>query len=524
MRIARIAVASGLALVCLLTVADAIQVTAHAVLLRSFPTSRQTLDRPPDQVELLFSEPIDPVFSAVRVLNDRAEAVDSGDSHVDQNDDHQLVVGLPPGLPNGVYTVSWRSLSTIDVHPDSGRFALFVGVPVTAQAALGTASPPATATPATTLGRWWFYLAASLFGGVLLSWKLVLGGVLVDDFAAMRPRAYRQAYRLIVLGGVLLIAGTLYTAVAQAAAAADVSLSEALGRPLADLLLRGRFASIWWPRLGLEIASLLLIAIGGLEGVAAECALATLPAVLLTSSLTSHGAAVPAGAGLGIGIDWLHSLGAIAWVGGLVGVVLLVPVFTSGVAPQAAFVSRLVTRFGRFALVASTIVVLSGILQATGELGSWAGLIETTYGQLVLVKVGLLVGMFALAAFNQWRVRAVRRGIRAELLLGVLALATAAVLSGTPPPRALAAARWAARTEATAATAATTTAAAAAGWPSPDGRPPVGRPPPPPRGLGPCRHPGPGGRGPRGSTSSRLKPGRLRGGACSRSNSRGGRS
>jgi len=94
-----------------------------------------------------------------------------------------------------------------------------------------------------------------------------------------------------------------------------VPLTAALGQPLSDLLLRGRFAAIWWPRIGLEVASLLLVAFGGLDGLAAECALATLPGVLLTSALTSHGAALQAIAGVGIASDWLHIVGATVWVG-----------------------------------------------------------------------------------------------------------------------------------------------------------------------------------------------------------------
>jgi copper transport protein len=407
------------------------------VLLRTVPSSSQSLAQAPARVELLFSEPIDPVFTGVRVLDATGQAVDRGDAHVDENEDHQLVVTLQPGLPNGVYTVSWRSLSTIDVHPDAGEYPLFVGVPVsTAAGALATSSAGVTATPETTFGRWWFYLAASLFGGVLATWKLVLSGVLVGAFADGRAAIRLRAQRLIVLGGVLLVLGTLFTALAQAAAAANVSLLNGLGQPLADLLLRGRFATIWWPRLGLEIASLLLIAFGGLEGMAAESALATLPAVLLTSSLTSHGAALAGEALPGIAVDWLHILGATAWVGGLVSLVIVWPALR-GRAGEGGLRS-LTARFARFALLASLVVVLSGVLQASLEVGSWSALIDSTYGQLVLLKVALLVGMLALAAVNEWRARrspagSWRRGIQAELALGVTVLAVAAVLSGTAP-------------------------------------------------------------------------------------------
>jgi copper transport protein len=409
-------------------------VAAHAVLLRATPAGGQTLLRAPDQVQLLFSEPLDPVFSAIGITNASGQSVDQGDSHVDTANDHVLLVSLKPGLPNGVYTVAWRSLSAIDVHPDAGGYQLFVGVPAT-PGELSSTSGTITATPETTFGRWWFYIAASLFGGVLASWKLVLGGELSG---AARDGVRRRVYQLIVLGGLLLIVGTLFTAVAQGAAAANVPLGSAFGKPLSDLLLRGRFASIWWPRIGLEVASLLLVVFGGVEGLASECALATLPAVLLTSALTSHGAALPAGAVVGIGIDWLHIVGATTWVGGLIGMSTCIGVIRAmpGTTRQ---VRRLVGKFGRFALVASMAVLLSGVLQGVLEVGSWTALVTSVYGQLILAKVGLLVAMLLLAGFNEWQTRRdaaaleLRRGVRAELGVGLVVLIVAAMLSGTPP-------------------------------------------------------------------------------------------
>jgi copper transport protein len=421
------------ALVGLLTWAGA---RAHAVLVRATPSTSQALSQAPAQVQLLFSEPLDPIFSAVRVVNAAGQAVDKGDSHVDSANDHLLVVSLNSGLPNGVYTVNWRSLSAIDVHPDEGLYQLFVGVPVTSSAAPLSAAPTFTATPETTLGRLWFYVAASLFGGVLAAWKLVLGRVLVDR---IRDTVRRRVHQLIVFGGVLLIIGTLFTAVAQAAAAADVPLASALGKPLSDLLLRGRFASIWWPRIGLEVASLLLVGLGGVGGLAAECALATLPAVLLTSALTSHGAALAAGAGLGIAIDWLHIVGATAWVGGLIALLTCIAAVRRS-EHSSSLVTQLIDRFGRFALVASAVVLVSGVAQGVLEVGSWAALAASLYGQLVLVKVGVLFAMLLLAGFNEWQTRqtraeplGLRRGVRAELGLGVVVFAVAAMLSGTPP-------------------------------------------------------------------------------------------
>jgi copper transport protein len=418
---------------------------AHALLLRATPSSSQTLSQPPTDVQLLFSEPIDPVFSNVRVLDASGQPVDLGDSHVDPDNERLLVASLRPSLPNGVYHVVWRSLSTIDVHPDTGQYSLFVGVPVQSEAtSQATLLNQNAGTPETTLGRWWFYVAASLFGGGLATWKLVVGPALSVESAGLRQRARRRARRLVLLGGGLLVLGTLFAAVAQAAAAADVPLGQAFGQPLVDLLGRGRFAAIWWPRFGIEVAAVLLVLLGGLDGMASESALAMLPAVLLTSSLTSHGAALSSGAGLGVAVDWLHVLGAATWVGGLAMLVALVPLLARQPGESSSpLVPRTIARFSRLALVALVVVALSGALQAVIEVGSWGALLATTYGQLVLAKVILLLVMLGLAVANTRRGRQpttsgrgwLLRGARTELAVGLAVLAIAALLTGTPPTR-----------------------------------------------------------------------------------------
>jgi putative copper export protein len=248
----------------------------------------------------------------------------------------------------------------------------------------------------------------------------------------------RVCQRAVVVGGVLLLVATLFGALAQAADAASVPPWAAFGRPLADLLGRGRFAAIFWPRIGLEVLALGLVALGGLEGLWADMALAIVPAILLTSSLTSHGAALPTGAAVGIGVDWLHLVGVVVWLGGLASLALVLPSALRALPSGAGLVRTTVGRFSRLALGAAVVIALSGSVQAGLEVGAWAALVGTTYGQLVLLKVGLLLAMLVLAVLNTRRgarVAWLGRGVRAELAIGVGVLAAAAVLSGTPPTR-----------------------------------------------------------------------------------------
>ena len=118
--------------------------------------------------------------------------------------------------PTGPIPSTWRSLSAIDVHPDEGRYRAVRRRAGPGQRGAGGVAAPSSATPETTLGRWWFFVAASLFGGVLATWKLVLAPLVADAKPGLRVTAHRRTYRLIVAGGVLLILGTLFSAVAQA--------------------------------------------------------------------------------------------------------------------------------------------------------------------------------------------------------------------------------------------------------------------------------------------------------------------
>ncbi len=399
---------------------------AHAILLRVDPPTGRTLSSAPSVVRLLFSEPIDAEFSRVQVLDETGKQVDQGDSRVD---DTQLTVSLQSGLANGVYIVNWRSLSTIDVHPEAGQYALFVGVPPTTT---GTLSQRNESTPPTIVARWWLYVAASVFAGSLAAWKLVFGPVLDTDSSA-RSIALRRVHRVALVAGVLLLVGTLFAALAQAAAAAGVPMTSAFGNPLRDLLTRGRFAGIWWPRLGISIVAFVIVAWRGLDDAWSESAAAMLPAILLTNSLTSHGATLPV-AVVGVVLDWVHVLAAAVWVGGLANLAVVAPVLRRA---DSCVLPAVVRRFTPLAIVSVLAIRISGTVQAALEVGSWSALLETSYGQGVLVKVALLAVMLGLAALHQWRggLLPFERGVRLELALGLVVLAVAAVVAGTTPAR-----------------------------------------------------------------------------------------
>ncbi|HEY0582038.1 MAG TPA: CopD family protein, partial [Chloroflexota bacterium] len=243
---------------------------------------------------------------------------------------------------------------------------------------------------------------------------------------------------------------------AQAATAADVPLWGVFGQPLVDLLSRGRFAALWWTRLALVLVALGLVSWRGVRRWPGRVALVATAAALLTSSLNSHSAALVSGAYLGVAADWLHFIGVAAWVGGLLSLVYVLPIAvqaSQGIGDRVLALA--VQRFSQLAVVSVVLIVVTGTFQSWLQVGSWDGLIQTTYGLSIAAKIGLLVLMLFLGAFNLLIVRpglAQRAGaagniavsaltrrfamaVRAEVGLALLVLGVAAVLTGISPAR-----------------------------------------------------------------------------------------
>lgn len=146
-----------------------IPVQAHALLLRSIPVENAILAHSPSQVELFFSEAVDPMLSKLNVLDLEGNVVDKRDARVDPADGRHMLATLNP-LSDGVYTVIWSAISATDGHQTSGTFPFAIGNvdnSVLTGAHSGNNSP---LTPGDVLIKGILYLvAAVLVGGNLFT-------------------------------------------------------------------------------------------------------------------------------------------------------------------------------------------------------------------------------------------------------------------------------------------------------------------------------------------------------------------
>jgi len=109
---------------------------AHAEYDHSDPATDATLPTAPSTVTVWFTEELVSQGSSLEVRDAANARVDSGNSRVvDSNPKDSMTIGLRAGLPNGTYTVTWKTVSADDGDEATGAFSFGVGVAPTAPAA-----------------------------------------------------------------------------------------------------------------------------------------------------------------------------------------------------------------------------------------------------------------------------------------------------------------------------------------------------------------------------------------------------
>ncbi len=94
-------------------------------------------------------------------------------------------------------------------------------------------------------------------------------------------------------------------------------------------------------------------------------------------------------------VTWVHLICASIWVGGSIFIgVVLVPVlksYTKSVEELVALMVRVGRRFNKITVPAFAILIATGIYNSRGFIESPGALMESSYGQLLLVKIILVV-------------------------------------------------------------------------------------------------------------------------------------
>lgn len=435
-----------LAVAALVTAVAAVtSVEAHATLVRSDPPAGAILQSPPEQVRLWFNEPIEAGFSQAQVLDNQGGRVNGLESSVLAEDPSSMVVSLEP-LERGIYQVTWKVLSAVDGHVTQGSFHVAIGVEAP------PIPPPPAEFPAEAsyeaAARWLGYVGLSALLGALLFSLLVLepaarqAGLVPPTLAGNVP-----GYSVLLWAGwSLVLAGALGMALVQ--------LKAVDGASLGDLLFTTRYRAVWLARSALLLAlGLVLFPATKGRSWAQALAIALTLGIVVTTSLNSHSAAANSAAGLAVAADTFHQLAAYTWAGGLLSLALSLPLTLKVLrtADRWRLLASVAARFSAMAGASVATLAVTGLYQAWLHVGSIGGLLETLYGQGLLIKQGFLVALLAIAAVNllvlRPRLAAAEQAqtpglamwfgrlVRTEALLALLVLLAAGAVTSLPPAR-----------------------------------------------------------------------------------------
>ncbi|WP_329350075.1 copper resistance protein CopC [Streptomyces sp. NBC_01261] len=377
--------------------------SAHAALTGSDPSSGVVVDKAPTQISLTFSEKVATNDDSLRVLDPKGKRVDIGKpSNISGT---TYATQVRSGLPDGTYTVAWQVVSA-DSHPVGGAFTFSIG------------SPSKTAVSVSAEQDVGGGLVGGLYGfGRYMSYAgfiVMIGGAAFILACWQRGAGVRALQRLVVSGWVSLTGATLWLLLVRGSYTTTGKFGDIFDLNLLGQVLQTKTGAALVSRLLLLAAAALFIAVlfGAYDKREDEekrdltFGLAIGGGVVAAGLAASWALAEHASTGLQPGIampvDVVHLLAVAIWLGGLSA--LLVALYR---APADNLVGRTaVQNFSRIAFGSVLALVATGIYQSWRQLGSWSAFTDTGYGQLLLVKIGLVALLVGIASISRrWTAR-----------------------------------------------------------------------------------------------------------------------
>ncbi|MER7725034.1 copper resistance protein CopC [Streptomyces sp. NPDC096323] len=397
-----VAALTGMVFGLLLAVAG--PASAHAALTGSDPQDGAVVAAAPKAVTLTFSEQVAMGEGSIRVLDPSGKRADTEEAPRDLHSGSTVKYGvsLHTGLPDGTYTVAWQAVSA-DSHPVSGAFTFSIGAPSETTVAL-----PDTEAGGGLVGTLYGIARYAAYAGFIV----LAGGAAFVLACWQRGAGARPLQRLVVRGWMTLTAATLAMLLLRSPYTGSGELGDAFDLDGLKAVLDTKPGAALVSRLLLLGASALFIAV--LFGAYAKRE-DEREKKDLTFGLAIGGTVVAAGIagtwalaehastgiqpGIAMPVDVLHLLAVAAWLGGLTA--LLVALYrTPDITADA------VRRFSRIAFISVLVLAATGIYQSWRQLGSWSALSDTGYGQLLLVKVGLVAVLVGVAGISRrWTAR-----------------------------------------------------------------------------------------------------------------------
>jgi len=414
--------------------------SAHAYITNSIPSENESLDKAPQQVKIEFNEKIQSGFTVLNVLNSAGERVDKKDVAIDKQTKKFISVTLKDGLKNDVYTVEWRVLSA-DGHSVSGIIPFSIGeLPKGAAVPQNQYTIDKSTMIAVGINKAFLYAGFCLYMGLLLFYAVWFRTSKLSS--ALISRTKKLVYAAL---GFLSI-GIITFLMVQTQTNTGMNFLESLRlRFLAETITSTKEGTVW-------IIQMLLLAVLWashlyidrnqnyqlkkqwiLPGMA-------LVGIILAKAFIGHPSSSPYDKPAII-FDFFHLIGASIWLGGIMAIVFLLKegiIAKKGEAHDQYW--QTLQNYSHWALFSAAVLAVSGAINGSLLIPDFHSLISTTYGVVLLVKVGLFLAMMGFGAYHLFsrlllsRKKIYKASIKMEMCLGILILLTTAVFTQLQTP------------------------------------------------------------------------------------------
>ncbi len=421
-------------------------VSAHPFTEETIPNLTSNAPVGTTEVIVFFSEPVDINFSELKVFDANGDQIDNKDTKYHEGE-LSLIVTTPP-LEDGVFTVSTKVLSKVDGHLVPDAFLFAIGNVVIDPSLFDKEKPSEL-----------IYLpeAGARFPG-LVGQTIVLGAVIAsliiwgtqnkqsikEELEKIESFHHGKFMSITGIGLGLVFVSDILMIVVQ-----TIRLETS---PL--LAIQTDFGNIWVIRMVITIILLgIWFWLDRKKNLSKKNQIPMLVASLVliaTTSLIGHGAA--SGEMPALVLDYIHNLVAAIWIGGIFYFAFtLLPVFSH--LKESSREKLSLVMIPRFSIA---FIIAIGIVVITGPILMWfiesdIGLItESTYGQLIILKIVIASIMISLGGFFQFKVqrnaeknfksgkisvhKKLKKILKADVVLGVIILGVVALLTnGTLP-------------------------------------------------------------------------------------------
>jgi copper transport protein len=398
--------------------------SGHALLVQSNLIPEQAISSAPAVAQWTFDEPLNAELTSIEVTDATGNVLASPPGSMVPGEDSTWQLPLPD-LPDGTYTVIWRSESAEDGHVAKSSYTFEVAstgvapevgpVPASFNGDPGSGSgvDVPTGTAPYILIHWITLVAGAVWLGSLLVEVLVLRparrlGVAPEQLLV--ESSTPRMWRFIAIAPVVTLVALIGEQVAVGFLAMN-SLEMALSPSTIAGELNSQYGYFAAARLVLLVVSLVLalLALGRMRNQMNGLAL-TLTGIALVYMLlvawSGHAVDISP-LWQGLLVDWVHLVGTAAWIGGIAALAFAVLPFQHRLLPhqRAYAVLPLLDRFSPIAYGAVVGLVLSGIYNAANHLPTTADLTSTIYGQLAILKSVLLAALVVLSASHTFLLR-----------------------------------------------------------------------------------------------------------------------